>query len=125
MRMLLRNGRVCSLAVNFTRRYGLTMRTVGAKAFALLIIAASAPAGLAEDKPVWWSLAPLRKSAIPPLSNSDGASARNPIDTFILAKLREKGLESSPEADRRTLVRRLYFDLLGLPPTYAELEQAR
>ena len=47
---------------------------------------------------------------------------RNPIDAFILAKLAEKNLTLSPEADRRTLIRRLNFDLLGLPPTPEEIE---
>ncbi len=47
--------------------------------------------------------------------------ATNPIDTFVLARLAEVGLKSSPEADRRTLIRRLYSDLLGLPPTPAEV----
>ena len=50
------------------------------------------------------------------------ATDANPIDAFITAKLAEKGLALSPEADARTLVRRIFFDLLGLPPTPAELE---
>jgi hypothetical protein len=51
----------------------------------------------------------------------DQAWVRTPIDRFILAKLEAAGLRPSPEADRRTLVRRLYFDLLGLPPTPEEI----
>lgn len=69
----------------------------------------------------WWSLRPLNRPVMPRLSLEDEARTRNPIDRFILAKLREKGLTPSPEADRRTLVRRLYFDLLGLPPTPDEI----
>ena len=46
----------------------------------------------------------------------------NPIDTFIAAKLAEKGLAMAPEADARTLIRRLYFDLTGLPPSPGEVE---
>ena len=46
----------------------------------------------------------------------------NSIDTFIAAKLAEKGLAMSPEADARTLIRRIYFDLLGLPPPPEEVE---
>jgi hypothetical protein len=48
---------------------------------------------------------------------------RNPLDAFVLAKLEERGLKPSPEADRRTLLRRLSFDLLGLPPTPDEVEE--
>ena len=47
---------------------------------------------------------------------------RNPIDSFVRAKLKEKGLTPAPEADRRTLVRRLYFDIIGLPPTPEEVD---
>jgi mono/diheme cytochrome c family protein len=67
----------------------------------------------------WWSLRPLVKPAIP---KSDDAWIRTPIDSFILAKQRELGLAHAPEADRRTLIRRLYFDLIGLPPTPEEIE---
>jgi mono/diheme cytochrome c family protein len=65
----------------------------------------------------WWSFRPLARPTLPNLGAEDEARARNPVDRFILAKLREKGLVPSPEADRRTLIRRLYFDLIGLPPT--------
>src|SRR5205085_7908049 len=47
--------------------------------------------------------------------------SKNPIDAFVAAKLEANHLEPSPEADRRTLIRRLYFDLLGLPPTPEEV----
>ena len=47
---------------------------------------------------------------------------RNPIDSFILAKLKEKGLKPAPLADKRTMLRRAYFDLIGLPPTREEVD---
>jgi hypothetical protein len=62
----------------------------------------------------WWSLLPLNR---PPVPNEKSSWVRTPIDAFILVKLREKGLEHSPEADRRTLIRRLTYDLHGLPPS--------
>jgi mono/diheme cytochrome c family protein len=64
----------------------------------------------------WWSLKPIVKAEPPKLAGDDAKWARTPIDAFVVAKLREKGLAPSPEADRRTLIRRLYFDLVGLPP---------
>lgn len=68
---------------------------------------------LSKETNQWWSLRPLQRPAMPPNS---APKSRNPVDHFILAKLEEKGLGFSPEADRRTLIRRLYFDLIGLPP---------
>ena len=66
-----------------------------------------------------WALRPIVK---PPVPDEGRGWARNPIDSFIHKTLREKGLEPAPEADRRTLIRRLSFDLLGLPPTPEEIE---
>ena len=82
-----------------------------------------------RDKYDWWSLKPLIRPAVPVATGTGHESRHNersdlssPIDAFILARLREKGLNPSPEADRRTLARRLYFDLIGLPPDPAEVE---
>jgi mono/diheme cytochrome c family protein len=67
----------------------------------------------------WWSLKPLGNPAPPSVKNE--AWVRNPIDMFVLAKLEENRLETAPPADKRTLLRRVTFDLIGLPPTPAEL----
>ncbi len=76
----------------------------------------------ADTEAAWWSLRPLARPRLPNLTAADAKRVRTPIDSFIVAKLREKGLSPSPEADRRTLLRRLCFDLVGLPPTPAEVE---
>ncbi len=52
----------------------------------------------------------------------NAAWVANPIDAFVLASLESKGLSPNPPADKRELVRRLYYDLTGLPPTPAEVE---
>jgi mono/diheme cytochrome c family protein len=70
-----------------------------------------------------WAYKPINRSALPSLKQEDQHWIRTPIDAFILAKLREKGLRPSPEADRRTLIRRVYFDLTGLPPTPEEIDR--
>ncbi len=69
----------------------------------------------AED---WWSLKPLVKPALPAPVD---AGVVHPVDRFIRARLAERKLAPSPEADRRTLIRRLYFDLHGLPPSLEEV----
>lgn len=86
------------------------------------------PDGLRLEMPAvtdasWWSLRAPSRSELPPVDPRDAAWARNPIDAFILRKLREEGLAPSPEADRRTLVRRLYYDLVGLPPPVPEIDR--
>ncbi len=76
-------------------------------------------AGGAEYKQHWAFVKPVQ--AAPPKVEGAAASA-NPIDAFILAKVKEQGLSPSPPADAVTLVRRLYLDLIGLPPTPAEVD---
>jgi hypothetical protein len=74
------------------------------------------PAGAAH----WWSLASVTRPVVPATTD---AWVRNPIDVFILAKLGEQGLTPSTQADRRTLIRRLTYDLHGLPPTREEIAE--
>ena len=69
----------------------------------------------------WAYIAPVRP-AVPGLSGAVSGWVRNPIDAFVLARLEREGLKASPEADRLTLLRRVTFDLTGLPPTLAEAE---
>jgi hypothetical protein len=67
-----------------------------------------------------WSLIAPRRPAVPEVRDKDWAL--NAIDRFILAPLEQEGLKPSPEADRRILLRRLSFDLTGLPPTPADVD---
>jgi hypothetical protein len=81
--------------------------------------------GARDDSPadnteasVWWSLKPLSRPAVPEQGDS---WIRTPVDAFILSKLKDKRLQPSAEADRRTLIRRLKYDLHGLPPAPDEV----
>src|SRR5690242_11325365 len=67
----------------------------------------------------WAYMAPKRPP-LPAVKNQ--AWPRNPIDAFVLARLEREGLRPSPEADRVTLLRRVTFDLIGLPPTPQEVD---
>ena len=64
--------------------------------------------------PAWWSFRKPQRPAVPHVK--DASWVRTPIDAFILSKLEQKGLKPAPPADKRTLIRRAYFDLIGLPP---------
>lgn len=73
-----------------------------------------------EKRKQWWSFQPIRNPALPPVHGNHWSD--HPLDRFIQAKLEEKGLEPGGPAEPRTLVRRLFFTLTGLPPTAAEVE---
>lgn len=81
------------------------------------------PAGVPQQAPkgeVWWSFRPPVKPAVPDIKNP---WVRTAIDSFILQKLQAEKLRPAAEADRRTLIRRAYFDLHGLPPKAERVEQ--
>ncbi|MFN0172278.1 MAG: PSD1 and planctomycete cytochrome C domain-containing protein [Bryobacteraceae bacterium] len=67
-----------------------------------------------------WAFQPLKESPPPPVRADRWA--RGPIDRFLLAKLEEKGLKPAGPADRRTLLRRVYLDVIGLPPSPGEVD---
>src|SRR5262249_37437392 len=67
-----------------------------------------------------WSLVKPERPTLPTVRNE--AWVKNAIDRFVLAKLEDTDLAPAAEADRRTLIRRVTFDLIGLPPTPAEVE---
>lgn len=87
--------------------------------FAALVLLLSTTGGLHAQTVAWWSQRPLQTVAVPATGSH---WVRTPIDAFLLRRLRKNGLEPSPVAERRTLIRRLTFDLHGLPPTIAEIE---
>ncbi len=68
----------------------------------------------------WWSFRPIKRPPIPTIRNRDRAA--NPIDHFILALLQRKGIPLNQPATRRQLIRRAYFDLIGIPPTYQRIK---
>ena len=67
----------------------------------------------------FWSFRPVQRPTPPAVRN--GKWVRNPIDRFVLARLEAEGLKPAAEADRLTLIRRLTFNLTGLPPTPEEI----
>lgn len=73
--------------------------------------------------PKHWAYTELDKPASPAVKNADWV--KSPIDAFVLARLEEEGIAPSPEADSVSLIRRLYFDLIGLPPTPQETDRYR
>ena len=76
---------------------------------------------LKSDPRQWWSFQPLSAPAVPLPGDNSRSRARTPIDSFVQAKLVENQLSSNEEANRRTLIRRLSFDLIGLPPSPEEV----
>jgi hypothetical protein len=73
----------------------------------------------AEYQPHWAFEAPVRPT-IPAVSHA--SLVNNPIDAFVLARLEAQGMEPAPRASKERLIRRLYFDLIGLPPTLSEID---
>ena len=80
--------------------------------------ATPAKAASAKPKSDWWSFKPATRPALP----ANDSSLANPIDLFIRAKLSEMKLKASPEADATTLIRRVTYDLTGLPPSPEDVD---
>ena len=79
------------------------------------------PDELFRERAAWWSLQPVQPPAPPPIRGT--AWPRSDLDRFILARLERASLRPAPEADARTLARRLTFALTGLPPHPADVER--
>jgi hypothetical protein len=84
------------------------------------ILAVRAPAADVDSKARHWAFQPVQRPPLPAVRKVGWC--RNELDRFILARLEADQLAPAPEADRRTLIRRLCFDLVGLPPTPKEVE---
>jgi len=85
---------------------------------------AAAPSKLTDEDRAYWAFQPLQNS-LPPAIASDREPdrwSRNDVDRFVQARLESEGLTPAPEADRRALMRRLHFDLTGLPPAPEEID---
>lgn len=88
--------------------------------------------GITDADRQYWAFQPIRDSAVPDVKSQISnlkvqtselkSPVRNPIDSFIFSRLLSEGMTPAEEADRRTLIRRLTFDLTGLPPTPQEIE---
>ena len=103
-----------------TRRSWLLLAFVGATLSAGEPESAKTASVGARSIPDDWAFQPLNRPSVPDAPATHHASL-NPIDAFVRAKLGEQGLDPSPEADKPTLLRRVCFDLIGLPPTLEEM----
>ena len=83
------------------------------------VVAATDPLVTKKDRE-FWSFQPPKRSPVPKVRHQD--RARTPIDAFLLQKLEEEGLTFSPDAEHLTLMRRVYFDVIGLPPSPEEVK---
>ena len=93
------------------------LATMGSVLLCAPALSAVDPKGKAD----WWAFKPAVRPAVPASADASSSLA-NPIDRFIRAKLAELHLEPSPQADAATLIRRLAYDLTGLPPTPEQVD---
>ena len=76
--------------------------------------------GITSEERSYWAFQPIRRPEPPAVKSGD--RVRTPVDAFVLAKLENVGLKINPDADRFTLLKRAYFDLIGLPPSPEETQ---
>ena len=76
--------------------------------------------GISEEERSWWAFQPIRRPEVPQFPAS--LRVRTPIDALLMQQMQPLGLQFSPDADRHTLIRRAYLDLLGLPPTPEQVQ---
>ena len=103
----------------YSRRASDWLRIAASVAIPVMLCATALGQETKEEK--HWAFQPVRRPTTPHAANSSWP--RTPIDSFVLARLDQAGLKPAPAADRRALLRRVYLDLIGLPPTPREQEQ--
>ena len=98
---------------------------IGVMLFSFALVSEIAPLGTYTPRErSHWAFVKRTDPAIPSFAAAaDNAWVKNPIDAFILQRLKKEGLRPSPPADRVTLIRRLYFDMIGLPPSPREVAE--
>jgi hypothetical protein len=79
-----------------------------------------AQGGITSEQRAFWSFQPVKRPAPPAVR--DPSWVRSDLDAFVLRALEDRGMRPAPAADRRSLLRRVYFDLIGLPPTPEEVD---
>ncbi|MCA9064840.1 MAG: DUF1549 domain-containing protein, partial [Planctomycetaceae bacterium] len=79
-----------------------------------------AAVGITEEDRTWWAFQPIGSPAVP--RADDDRWSENPIDRFVRQQQQEKGIQPAPQADRVTLIRRLYLDVIGVPPQPEEID---
>ena len=77
--------------------------------------------GITEEERSYWAFQPIKRPTVPSFTSRD--RVRTPIDAILQARMKPSGLKFSPDADRMTLIRRVYFDLIGLPPSRKDVQQ--
>ena len=99
------------------------MRSLPLRSLALLVVSVAVafgqPPAPSAEKARHWSFQKVTRPPVPSVKN--GGSVRSPVDAFVLEKLEARGLAFSPEADKSSLIRRVSFDLIGLPPSPEEV----
>ncbi|MEX2288553.1 MAG: DUF1549 domain-containing protein [Planctomycetaceae bacterium] len=85
------------------------------------LLAEDASPSITDEDRDFWSFRRVERPAVPSIQHAD--RARTTIDSFLLGRLEAKGLGFSPDADKRTLIRRVYLDLVGLPPSPEEVQR--
>lgn len=85
--------------------------------------ARSPQVGFTDDDRRWWAIQPLASPGVPEISGTHSHWPRNDVDRFLLSAMQKAGLSPAPEADRATLIRRVTFDLTGLPPTPQQIRE--